>query len=96
MPAPSSKKSEEREFGVDSGASIFMLSRKDLNFAKMDTVRKFWNPTTMMTANGEVQTSEEAQVYVHDLDLFATVQILDDTPAFPSFGKVCEEHGLCS
>ena len=42
---------------------------------------------------GEVQTNEEAQAYVHDLDLFVTVQILDDTPAVLSLGKLCEEHG---
>ena len=33
----------------------------------------------MVTANGEVQTNEEAQVYVHDLELFVTVQLLEDT-----------------
>ena len=39
--------------------------------------------------NGEVQTNEETQIYVHDLDLVVTVQILDDAP---SLGKLCEEH----
>ena len=53
------------------------------------------DPTTVVTANGEVQTNEEAQVYVHDLDLFVTVQILDDTLAVLSLSKLCEEHG-CS
>ena len=48
---------------------------------------------TVVTANGEVQTNEEAQVYVHDLELFVTVQVLEDTPAVLSFGKLCEEHG---
>ena len=47
-----------------------------------------------MTANGEVQTHEEAQVYVHDLDLFVTVQLLDCTPAVLSLGKLCSEHGF--
>ena len=47
----------------------------------------------VVTANGEVQTSEEAQVFVHDLELFVTVQILEDTPAVLSLCKVCEEHG---
>ena len=28
-----------------------------------------------------VQTNEEAQVYVYDLDLFVTVQLLEDTLA---------------
>ena len=49
----------------------------------------------MVTANGEVQTNEEAQVYVHDLDLFVTVQLLDETPAVLSLGKLFSEPG-CS
>ena len=59
----------------------------------MEAVRRSRNPTSVVTANGEVQTNEEAQVYVHDLDLFVTVQIPNDTPAIPSLGKLCEEHG---
>ena len=46
-----------------------------------------------MTANGEVQTREEATVYVKELDLFVTVMILEDTPAVLSLGKLCEDHG---
>ena len=72
---------------------MHMLSKKDSSSAELDTLRKSRNPTTVVTANGKVQTSEEAQVYVHDLELFATVQILDDTPAVLSLGKLCEEHG---
>ena len=40
----------------------------------------------------EVQTNEEARVYVHDLNLFLTVQLLEDTLAL-SPGELCEEHG---
>ena len=47
----------------------------------------------MVTANLEVQTNEAAQVFVHDLGLFVTVQLLEDTPAVLSLGKLCEEHG---
>ena len=36
---------------------------------------------------------EEAQVYVDDLGLFVTLQLLEDTPAGLSLGKLCEEHG---
>ena len=50
-------------------------------------------PTAVATANGEVQRNEEAQVYVHDLDLFVTVPIFDDTLAVLSLGKFFEEHG---
>ena len=90
-----SKKTEERMFVVDSGASMHMLSKKDLSSDEMDTLRKSKNPTTVVTANGEMQTNEESQVYVYDLDLFVTVQLLEETPAVLSLGKLCEEHG-CS
>ena len=32
-------------------------------------------------------------MYVHDLDLFVTVQLLEETPAVPQPGKLCEDHG---
>ena len=89
MPAPLSKSPEERELVVDSGASTHMSKSP----AELDTLRRSRNPTTVVTANGEVQTSEEAQVYVHELGLFVTVQLLEDTPAVLSLGKLCEEHG---
>ena len=49
--------------------------------------------TVVVTASGEVQTNEKTQVYVHDLGLLVTVQLLEDTPAVLSLGKLCEEHG---
>ena len=51
---------EEREFVVDSGASMHMISKKDLSDAEMDTLTKSCSPTIVITANGEVQTHEEA------------------------------------
>ena len=63
LPA-SNLKPEEREFVVDSGASMHMISKKDLSDAEMDTLTKSCSPTTVITANGEVQTHEEATVYV--------------------------------
>ena len=51
-------------------------------------------PTTVITANGEVQTHEEATVYVRELDMFLTVKILEDTSAVLSLGKHCEDHGF--
>ena len=93
MPAPTSRLPEDREFVVDSGASMHMLRKMDLSSADMDTLRRSRNPTAVVTANGEVQTNEESQVYVHDLDLFVTVQLLEDTLAVLSLGKRCEENG---
>ena len=93
MPAASAIKPEERDFVVDSGASMHMVSRKDLDKAELETVRIPTNPTMAMTANGEVLTKEEATVYVKELDLFVTVMLLEDTLAVLSLGKLCEDHG---
>ena len=49
-PVPVSKNTEERMFVVDSGASMHMLSSDE-----MDTLRRSRTPTTVVTANGEVQ-----------------------------------------
>ena len=50
------KEPEEREFVVDSRTSMHMVSEKDLNTAEFETMRTSRSPTTVMTANGEVQT----------------------------------------
>ena len=57
--------------------------------------RIYWTsrcPTTVTTDNGEVQTHEEATVYVKELDIFFTVKLLEDTPAVLSRGKLREDH----
>ena len=60
---------------------------------ELETPERSRNTAVVVTANGEVQTNEEAQVYDHDLSLFVTVQLLEDTLAVLSLGKLCEEHG---
>ena len=90
---PSNLKLEEREFVVDSGASMHMNSRKDLNSAEMDSLTKSCSPTIVLTANGEVQTHEEATVYVKELEKFLTMKVLENTPAVLSLGKLCDESG---
>ena len=92
LPA-STLKPEEREFVVDSSASMHMISKKDLNSAGLDTLTKSRSPTTVITANGEVQTHEEATVYVKELDVFLTRKVLENTPAVLSLGKLCDENG---
>ena len=72
---------------------MHMLSKKNLSSDELDTLRRSRTPATVVTANGEVQTNEEAQVYVQDLDLFVTVPILEETPPVLSLGKLCSEHG---
>ena len=91
--APTNRKPEEREFVVDSGASMHMISKKDLSEAEMDTLTKSCSPTIVITANGEVQTQEEAIVYVKELDIFLTMKVLENSPAVLSLGKLCDENG---
>ena len=44
LPAASIKEPEEREFVVDSGASMHMVSKKDLNSAELETLRTSRSP----------------------------------------------------
>ena len=92
LPA-STLKPEEREFVVDSETSMHMISKKDLSKAEMDTLTKSCSPTIVITATGEVQTHEEAIVYVKELDIFLTMKVLDNTPVVLSLGKLCDENG---
>ena len=62
------------EFVVDCGASVHMISKKDLNSAELETVTTSRSPMTVITANGEVQTNEEATVFVRELDIFLTMK----------------------
>ena len=67
-----------------------MMSKKDLSSDEMGTSKRSRTPTVLLTANGEVRTHEEAQVFVHDLNQFVTVQLLEETPAVLSLDKPCK------
>ena len=56
-------KNPRKQFVEDSRASTHMVSGRDLNSDELVTVRISKNPTTGKTANGEVQTNEEATVF---------------------------------
>ena len=84
LPAASTKEPEEREFVVDSGSSMEMVSKKDLNSAELETMRTSRSPTTAMTANGEVQAREEPTVYVKQLHLIVKVMLLPPRRSFLS------------
>ena len=47
---------------------MHMISKKDLRDAEMDTLTKSCCPTIVIKADGEVQTHEEATVYVKELE----------------------------
>ena len=76
LPAPSVIKPEEREIVVDSRASMYMLSRRDLNSAEMETVRVSKSPKTVVAANGEVankRRSDSACLLVEPVKCCRTV-----------------------
>ena len=60
---------------------MHMISKKDLNSAELDTLTKSCSPSKVITANGEVQTHEEAAVYFKELDIFLTMTVLENTAA---------------
>ena len=70
-----------------------MIIKKDLSDAEMDILTKSCSLTIVITANGEVQTHEEATVHVKELEIFLTVKVLGNTPAVLSLGKLCDENG---
>ena len=92
LPA-STLKPEEREFVVDSGASMHMISKKDLSDAETDNLTKSCSPTIVITANGEVQTHEEATVYVKGLGKLLNRKVFENTPPILSLGKLCDGNG---
>ena len=59
--AASTEALEERDFVVDPGASMHTVTEKDVNSAELETMTISKNPTTVMTANGEVQTEKKRQ-----------------------------------
>ena len=49
---------------------MHMVSKKDLHSVELETVSISKYPTTVMTANGEVQTTEGSYSNLKKLDLF--------------------------
>ena len=61
LPAAPTINPEERQVVVDSGASMHMVSKKDLTKGELETVRISKSPMMVMTANGEVLTENKPQ-----------------------------------
>ena len=85
-------RNEQRELTVDPGASVEMVSKHGLIHEEKRTVRKLKESCTMFTASGSITATEEATVYVRDLDMFMTVKLLEASPAVLSLGQFWEEH----
>ena len=71
---------------------MHMVSKRDLDSAELETMRTSRCPTTVMTANGEVQTKEEATENLKELDFFVTVMVLEETLAVLSLGPAVKNQ----
>ena len=78
----------------DSEASLHMMSWSDLTPEENETTRKLKDPLVIMTVNGTTHTSEEATVHVYGLDMCVQVQLLKESPAVLSLGKLNEKKRL--
>ena len=76
---------------MDCGASFHMMSQDEVTSGEKDTIRRSREPTVITNANGQVEKTEEATVYVNDLDVFDIMMLLEDSPAVPSLGLPCGE-----
>ena len=85
LPAASTIKPEEREFVVDSGASMHVVSRKDLNSAELENRKDLKKSNDGCNSQRRGANKKEATVYVRALDLFVTAMLLEDTPTVLSF-----------
>ena len=84
-----------REAAWKLSKSVFKLKEHERGtfFSPSENRCKSCSPTIVITANGEVQTHDEAIVCVKELDFFLTMKVLDNTPAVLSLGKLCDENG---
>ena len=65
---------------------MHIMSKTGLSPEQLETVKG----PRLLTVNGSIDATEEAIVYVKDLDMFVTVQLLEDSPAVPVRRKLCE------
>ena len=69
---------DEKKFNVDSGASVHMMSKMDMSPEELETVKASRRPTTVITANGSMYATEEVIVFLKEMDMFVSVQLLED------------------
>ena len=72
---------------------MHMMSNSDLIHEEKETFRKSKNIFAITTAIETLTTTEEATVYVRDLEMCNTVELLEDSPAVSLLSKLCERHG---
>ena len=87
------KKTEEREFVVDSRACVHMVSKKDLNKAELETVKVSENPTTVVTANSEVLPKRRGNSVCQGIGFTRDGDASRRYTGSSLTLKLCEDHG---
>ena len=64
------------------------MGKNDWTAEEAETIRASRTLCKLMTADGTVDTFEEATVHIKDMDMFVTVQLLVDSPAVLIFGTI--------
>ena len=82
-----------REYTVDSGASCHIVARGDLTKNEFITARSLAKPIIMETASGETKAEYEADIYVHDLEMYvAAMVVTTPTPPLLSVGSLAQNN----
>ena len=83
-----------RYYMVDSGASLHVVSYRDLTVRERRRLRKLDVPLQLTTANGATNATHTAEVYVRELDITVVALVLGSSPPLLSLGKLCTENGF--
>ena len=67
------------------------MSKSDLTPEEKETIQKSKDPSVIMSADGTTRTTEEATIYVCDLDMFVQFHLVKEPPAVLSLGTLCEK-----
>ena len=100
LPTASTKQPEEREFVVDSGASMHMVSKKDLNSAELETMRTSRSPfvvpglsaSSSSTTSSSTSSSSSSQVSISDNRDYASDITGIENPVPERSGSTSEER----
>ena len=84
---------KNREFIVDSHASLHMMSKSELTSGEKDTITRSKELIVITTAIGEAVSTEDATVYVNDLDVFVTMMLLEDFTGSATSGFIMQRDG---
>ena len=79
---------------VDSGSSVHLVSEGDLSPSEIANKRPALDAEELTTANGKITPEFETEVYVKDLQMYATCQIVDETMPILAMGKLVSDHGF--